>query len=738
MKPDGLIAAGTTTLEVGLLIRYNGRGAGLPLRIAQLFKASVYVMPYSTAAGARSARKPRRLSRHNAEDDIKSGKAELCKLELPEEFYRPHPIPQQDESRKQLREPERTIDIAFEWIAPLVKKFDVEINLQRVRFKSEIQKRADELAMSFTTVYRTLLRFYYFGRVREGLTPMVPGPEAGTGKTIDAPPPGPSSTASAKRRGRQPVEASKFGKNTFVVGDDDVADMIRSAKRTAKRRKSDLTHAHDQYMKSEFKKRHPEVFDDWINERCVLPVTERQFAMYTKAFADYEQEVLDNIPALAGHDPGTSVHASGPGEIYEVDATGGRIDVVGKDASGEPVLLYRPWIYLLIDRWSRFIVSVYVTLGAPSWEELKYVLLLAFTPRVARFRCLEIEIDENRMPRGRVPFAIAHDRGPELVSITNLKSLVEQLRTESLTPPPLTPNARLIERAIRELKRNMARKGLPGVFVERPIDPVAKRAAKKAQSAAASSLRDVYRCVLKVVDEHNNKPHKALKGSLRLIQAGIPPTPAQAYLWGCEHMTGARVSSLAEKDLMRMLLSVGKGSIANSRVKFEMRAYEPVDPAALALANESTSRAKQVEIRFDKTFREELYVVTSTGEWSLWRMIDSDRQQTRGFLMEEEAALKRQGALLWAVAKNRSKIESATANTKRPATLRQPARHASREEVKVHRGRQTRNLKESLTGRKTDLPDHPAPSKPRAPNWRDLEKEERLKIINRTSQRRSS
>ena len=229
MKPDGLIAAGTTTLEVGLLIRYKGRGAGLPLRITQLFKASVYVMPYSTAAGARPARKPRRLSRRNAEDDIKSGKAELCKLELPEEFYRPHPIPQKDESGKQQKEPERTIDIAFEWIAPLVRKFDVESNLQRARFKSEIQKRADELAMSFTTVYRTLLRFYYFGRVREGLTPMVPGPEAGTGKTIDAPPPGPSSTAPAKRRGCQPVEASKFGKNTFVVGDDDVADMIRSA-----------------------------------------------------------------------------------------------------------------------------------------------------------------------------------------------------------------------------------------------------------------------------------------------------------------------------------------------------------------------------------------------------------------------------------------------------------------------------------------------------------------------------
>jgi hypothetical protein len=159
-------------------------------------------------------------------------------------------------------------------------------------------------------------------------------------------------------------------------------------------------------MKVEFAKRHPKEFDDFINKRCVLPVTERQFAIYTKAHTEYEQEILDNIPALAGNDPGRSVLASGPGEIYEADATGGRVDVVTKDANGEAVLLRKPWIYMMIDRWSRFIVAVYVTLNAPAWEELKYLLLLAFTPRVARFRCLGIEVDEIRWPRA--PRALRH------------------------------------------------------------------------------------------------------------------------------------------------------------------------------------------------------------------------------------------------------------------------------------------------------------------------------------------
>ncbi|MDM0081692.1 hypothetical protein QTI17_13930 [Variovorax sp. J31P179] len=736
MKLDGLIPAGTSTLAEGLLVRYKGRDAGPPLRITQVFKASVYAMAYTTPSGARNARKPHHLSRRDVEADLKAGKAGLFKIELPGELHRTHPTPNSSEDpRSRHREvPEQTIDVVSGWIAPLVRKFDVESNLERVQFKALIQKRADELGMSFTTLRRMLLRFYYFGRVPAGLAPLVSGPDPGTGTTR-----GTKAKSLPRRRGRQEVLTARLGKNTFVVDEADVDDMIKAVKRCA-RKKSDLVYAHDEYMKSEFAKRHPEAYEDYINKRCVLPVTERQFSMYAKAHAAYEKEVSNNIPALAANDPGTSVHASGPGEISEIDATGGRVDIVGKDASGEPVLLYRPWIYLMIDRWSRFIMSVYVTLGAPSWEELKYVLLLAFTPRIARFRCLGIEVDEIRWPRGRIPFAIAHDRGSDFQSIANLKASVEQLRIESLTMPPLTPNARLIERAIRELKRNMARSGLSGVFAERPIDPKSKRTAKTARRAAASCLRDVYRCVLKVVDAENNKPHTALKDNLQLIQAGVPPIPVKAYLWGSEHITGARVSSLSEKDLMRMLLSVGRGSIAKSRLKFEKRMYQPVDREALALASNSTARPRGVEVRYDKTFWDEIYVVTTTGQWSLWRMVDADRQQTKGVLKEEVEALDKQGALLWATAKNDSKIERVSARPTRTAPARHPARHGSREETQARRRSQTREMKESLTGRETAELESPHPSRGKSskPSWRDLEKAERLKIIARTSSRRAS
>ena len=78
------------------------------------------------------------------------------------------------------------------------------------------------------------------------------------------------------------------------------------------------------------------------------------------------------------------LRANGPGEIWEIDATGGRLELV---AEGDPdVVLGHPYIYLIIDRWSCSIPAIYLTLRPPSWDELSYALIIAFTSRERRFK----------------------------------------------------------------------------------------------------------------------------------------------------------------------------------------------------------------------------------------------------------------------------------------------------------------------------------------------------------------
>lgn len=735
--------AGTTKLSVGLLLCFKDSEA-VPLRITHVFEHRIYVTAYTTPEAVRTARKPRPLPRAGIQKDLDSGRCRLAKAALPPELFRTHPSPGDDAKSTGTEEPVSTAHTIFQWIAPLIEHFDVESNLARRRFTALVQARADELQMNFLTLRRLVLRFYYFGRVAAALTPLVSGPAAGIQKSTNASKAKmcakyeANSDGTCHRRGRQPVLSKKLGPNMFVVGDKDVADMVLAAKRAGRRQKGTLLDAHDDYLKTEFARRHPALFKAWIEERCPEPVTYDQFRKYTKAHKDYEQEVLDNLPALAGNDPGRSSHSAGPGEMSEIDATGGRIHLVAEDEAGELVHVGTPWIYLLIDRWSRFIISVYVTLGFPSWEEIRYALLIAFTPREARFRSIGAEVSEARWPQGRMCSAIAQDRGSELKCISNLEATAGQFRIELVTLPPLTPDGKaIIERTIRDLKKSMASSGLSGVYVVRPIDPKSKKASRKAATAAATSLREVYRAVLEVVDRKNNSPHRSLKKNLVLTQAGVRPIPREAYLWGCRNLTGAKVTSLTEEDMQRMLMSVGKGSIANSRVAFRSRAYEPADAEARAIANASTKRPKAVELRFDKTFREEIYVVSQSGRWSLWRMTAADRLQIQGVTMDEEEMLIDVGALLWATAANRSKIERVSSGHGRPAARREPARHGSRAETVARRGSETRALKESLTERVSTAKSPVRPSKTVPPAWRQLEATERLASINRTRQRKS-
>lgn len=463
-----------------------------------------------------------------------------------------------------------------------------------------------------------------------------------------------------------------------------------------------------------------------------------QFWRWVKAYRNFAAEVVGNIPALDSTSPGKSSHSSGPGEVYEADASGLRVELVHTDPAGEIVRLGRPWIYLMIDRWSRYIVSVYVTYGAPSWEELKYLLLIAFGPR-NRFRCLGIEIDETRSPRGRIPSVVCRDRGSDFSADSTIKSNVEQLRMEWVALPPQCPDAKaVVERVFRDLKKYMYSTGVRGVYALRPINPTARREAKTAQRTATATLQQIYRIVLKYVDQHNNRPHSALKKNLQLAQAGVPPTPVAAYLWGCKNLTGVKLCSLSEKTLMRKLLSVGKGSITNSQVKFEGLHFDPVDTAAHTLAATSTSRPHQVEVHFDRTFRDEIYVVSRTGKWSRWSLVEADRILIHGITREEEPYYREVAALQSALSENRSRIERLKQKREKTSSAKQPARKGSQEETRARRKAEMHGVKSGITRRRSPATKKTAPNTINTLDWQKLEAEERLKVINRTRERTSS
>ncbi|MGO4394454.1 hypothetical protein AB4Z46_24155 [Variovorax sp. M-6] len=759
--------AATNELQVGLLLKAGKEEDAVRLRITHAFSSSIYVVSYIGPPGARYCRKPHRLRRSEVQASVDAGSWRLQRTALPAEFFQGEALESKSRSKSRILpdEIESDVDAAYRWIKPLVDFFDTEAHLARCHFHTRIKERALELELQWRTILRLLLRYYYFGRVEAGLRHLNPGPTPCSSK-VDS--------HDASESEREPLQATLFpeldlepqmverkrrvppgpqqniakskGPNHFVI--DHVVDdqeMVDTVKKVGKD-PSTLAKAHWTYLNGPFALRYPKVYAQWQAGQAPLPITYWTFRRSVRDGENYDKDLLDNIPALSSDKKGRSSFVRGPGEVYEVDATGGRIELIAKDVHGDPVCVGKPWIYLLIDRGSKFIVSIYVTLNSLSWEELKQLLLLALSPRASRLRALGIEYDERRWVRGRVPNVIVQDRGSEFLSNNNIEAL-RRLKIEVVTLPPQTPNGKaVVERVFRTLKQRMASSQLLGTYARRPLDPKSKRQARKAKTYAAESLQDVYRALVEAVDRYNNRVHRALEKHLAVLQHGVPPTPSAIYVWGCDNITGAKVSTLTEDDVRRALLAHGRGSISDGILTFGKHKYYPADREALSLAQDPTMSAHAhavgrhalrsthgVDVRSDKTYREEVQVVTNRGRtWSTWAMSELDAQQLRGLTTEEEAAAVERARLLRDETRNDTLIH----DSKQPKTPRHPRPKSPplREDAattRLHRQEETRKVKGLLDGRLAPDPAKPKRSPRSKPESQRLEEQERAADIAR-------
>jgi transposase InsO family protein len=355
--------------------------------------------------------------------------------------------------------------------------------------------------------------------------------------------------------------------------------------------------------------------------------------------------------------------------MFEIDATGGRLFLVSSGANAD--VLRKPTIYVVIDRWSRYVVSIYISVNPPSYEEVRQALLIAFTSRSARFVNLGINIDDQRWPIGQMPFAIVADRGSEFMSESFEKAVVDELKIELIHMPPYCPDGKaIVERFIGTLKQRMANSKLKGVFADRPMDPATKRVAKKAKAAAVHTLAEAYRELIDIVTDYNGRPHSTLRRNRELAHAGVEPTPIAAYAWGLENITGRRVPPHTDEHYRSLLLSFDKANISNGVLRYKGRAYTAKNEHAVRLLLNAPKRAKAVDIRLDMHAPYELAISTSGGNRAIFQITPGGLREISGTTLDEIEVFSKQTAVLNAEAESKSRIE-------RLSKIAAPARRAA-------------------------------------------------------------
>ena len=262
------------------------------------------------------------------------------------------------------------------------------------------------------------------------------------------------------------------------------------------------------------------------------------------------------------------------------------------------------------------------------------------------------------------------------------------------------------------------------------MDLHAKRAAKKAKQITVHSLAELYRALIDFVEKYNNTPHSHLKKLGVLKQAGIPPTPQAAYIWGSANITGARVSSYSDADMQKLMLGVDQASTGAGELRYKTRRYVPANAAARAFLAARPAARRALQVRVDKTFPHELYVERRT-EWPRFTMVTADKRALGYLSLDEYDALTPV-----ANAETRDlEHEQLRAEVIGPPAARRPTvqidRSApSQRQLADDRQTETTALKATLTGKQhpqaKSAPTEVKPaSKSNIPEWKRREEEKR-------------
>lgn len=625
-------------VEPGMVFRAN------PLdqhhyRITHVFPNCVYYLLVTAASSFRDCGKPLRLGRADLDRLCGDKNAAWGHLQLPDVFSSA-PEAGTDRAAK--------MEKLWHWIKPLVKDFDSEEILAK-HYTPRIESLADELGENWLSVRRALSCYYYFGRWKWALGGLVRGPvpttvfeKAGRASKKATPAVTPifEGKSDKRRPGRKSGETKAKGEHTIVFDAQDVKDMEQTLKAalTPPCQRMTMAAISETYLYGKFKERYPEAFVAWDDQKKTdIPVTPRLFRWRTRHvdLNEAQQANLHRPPALAdtGH-----LRAKGPNEICEADGTGGRVWLMARHGDSY-VSIGKCNIYVFIDRWSRFVHGVHITLHNNSSQQLRKALEYAFTPRQERYARLGLHVTEERWPRSYPPTEFTVDRGPDFLSKQVVVSVVEHLRIKYTPLPAYSPDAKgIVERFIQTLKLRMSEK-LQGAFSRAMHSRETKIAAQWAHDAAVETLQDAYRALIEIVMEYNNQTHEGLEESGVMKTSGLAPTPANAYRWGMETITGCRTSPFSPDQFAKMLLSNDTAKLRQGVMVYRSYAYVPADPLAVQQAHERPGVKRAVKIKVDAD-RVNLYMIVGANRLAHFRATEKTLAKMGKLTPEEDDALK--------------------------------------------------------------------------------------------------
>lgn len=288
------------------------------------------------------------------------------------------------------------------------------------------------------------------------------------------------------------------------------------------------------------------------------------------------------------------------GSVFEIDATVADIHVVSE--LGLQYVLGRPTIYVVVDRASRMIVGLHVSLYHASWRAARQALANCFLPKSEYCHQFGIEIEDSEWPVAHIPKSLVCDNG-EMIGLRPQQVLTPM--TQLKFTPPYRPDGK----GVVEKRFNILNNELVHDLMGATRGGNVVRGSRDPRKDAIYTLKEVTTQMIQAVLEHNRSIFDELAlSSPLLIQNDLAPTPLN--YWKIHLAKHKHDLTLANSnEVIARLFPPTTVSMTRSGIHYNGMYYtcDEVEESNLASVARSSGRW-QLDARIDENMTNFIYV----------------------------------------------------------------------------------------------------------------------------------
>lgn len=438
------------------------------------------------------------------------------------------------------------------------------------------------------------------------------------------------SGAPGKERNPDTIPLGKKKKNrvlpmqrasTYILKNEDKKNIIRTIKKYyLKVGGFSLARTYEEYLKDFFRDE-IEVSRAANKAPCIPSL--RQFRYWGKKRIPQEKRIrarstksnfMLNKRARLGSTANTSTL---PGDVFEIDATVADVHLVS--SLNKTNVIGRPTIYTVVDRATRMVTGVHVSLYHASWRAARQALANCFMPKKEFCRLFGINISERDWPCSHVPVKLVCDNG-EMIGLKP-QDVVTPITTLEFAPGYRADKKSIVERRFGILNREAIHPLLGstrgGLIVKGEPVPT---------SRACLTLQEVTKTIILAILEHNQAIFKELAYiNPLLIEHDLNISPLNSWLISLKNSRFS-ARTIMEDEVISRLLPPERVSITPGGLQYNNLYYEcEEDLASVARVFGQSS----CEARIDDNCVDFIYV-----------RLDKNKPFTRHALLEKRNILK--------------------------------------------------------------------------------------------------